>query len=135
MRGRCGIITNSHDTGGSQQPNKVVQQLFACSPLLRIVLPIGEWTSTLVRMKWKDVPKKNLGFNLIQLAPYNCSGTLSNSSTYSGPLSDKIPTLSMVANVDIIRQREPCTTPPPISKIAANPKRVNRLSYSASKHG
>ena len=101
-----GIVADGDDARRLQQDNELLEQFFACSPFLRVVLAVSKRISGFMRMKGKDVPKEDASINVFQHAPYDRRSSLGYSASYRGPLCDQIeiPALSVLAHVHVISQ-------------------------------
>lgn len=105
--GRSGsIVADGDDARRLQQDNELLEQFFAGSPFVRIVLAVGERISRFMRMKGEDVPEEDASINVFQHAPYDRRSSLGYSASYRRPLSDQIeiPALSVLAHVNVISQ-------------------------------
>lgn len=100
------IVAYGNDTRGLQQDNELLEQFFAGSPFLRVVLPVSKRISGFMRVKGKDVPEEDASINVFQHAPYDRCSSLGYSASYSRPLCDQIeiPSLGVLAHVNVISQ-------------------------------
>jgi hypothetical protein len=98
------IVANGDNARRLQQDNELLEQFFAGSPFLRVVLAVSKRISGFMRVKGKDVPEEDASINVFQHAPYDRRSSLGYSTSYRGPLCDQIeiPALGVLAHVNVI---------------------------------
>jgi hypothetical protein len=100
------IVANGDNARRLQQDNELLEQFFAGSPFLRVVLAVSKRISGFMRVKGKDVPEEDASINVFQHAPYDRGGSFGHSTAYRRPFGDlvEIPTPSVLAYVKVVGQ-------------------------------
>lgn len=112
----------------------MLQYVFAGASFPRVVLSIGKRICSFMGVKWKNIPKKYAGINILEHSPYYSCSSFSHRRACGRPVRREVyvPSLSVLTNVDIIGKRKTSTPPSSITQISTNPYCVDGLYFGAS---
>ena len=88
-------------------------------------------------MEREDIPEENAGINVLQHVPYHRGSPFRHRAAFRRALFGKlkIPSSGMLTDMNVVSQRQSCTTPSTVSEVPPDPDCVHWLLHRTPHHG
>jgi hypothetical protein len=121
-QGRLSISSDRNDGSGIRLLDQPAQQRQTQPPLFSRVATIGHRIVWLMRVEWKNIPKKNRSLQAVKYLPNYRSGSFTNLGAVSRPgKGSRAKQSSMIRKMNFVSKRQSGTPPAPVAQVACYP--------------